>query len=119
MAIILINLYLFGILLLLPYLCRLKRISMATRLFDIEQIACMPAIDIESPQNSLMQLSGGGKIDLPAQQSLDKESLYDNPIVLNLQDISGVNQAPSREFHNSADGAAFASLFFFNSTNAN
>lgn len=92
---------------------------MATRLFDIEQIACMLAIDIESPMDSLVQPSGGGKIDLLAQQSLDKESLYDNPIVLNLQDISGANQAPSREFHNSADGAAFASLFFFNSTNAN
>ena len=92
---------------------------MATRLFGIEQIACMPAIDIESPQNSHMQLSGGGKIDLPAQQSLDKESLYDNPIILNLQDISGANQAPSREFYNSADGAAFASLFVYNSTNAN
>ena len=92
---------------------------MATRLFDIEQIAFMLAIDIESPLNSLVQPSGGGKFDLLTPHHLDKESLNDNPIVLNLQDISGANQAPSREFHNSADGAAFASLFFFNSTNAN
>ena len=62
---------------------------------------------------------GGGKFALLNKFLLDKESLYDNPIVLNLQDISGVNQAPAREFHNSADGAAFASLFSFNSTNAN
>ena len=45
----------------LRYLCRLKHISMATRLFDIEQDSCMQTIGIGSSLNSLMKPSGGGR----------------------------------------------------------
>ncbi len=85
---------------------------------------------------SLSNLIGGGKNYLqniliqPKEEgdnipdsftfySLGDESIIDTSNALKLQDINGVNQAPSREFHNSADGAAFASLFIHNSAKIN
>lgn len=54
-----------------------------------------------------------------SKKSLDKKSSFDNTYALNLQDIIGVNQAPTGGIYFSASGAFFVSLSVYNSANTN